>query len=71
MPEAEYPAGALIDVFQYLGSLKHGVWKRMERAVNRCKYTSIVLNKQFIHDFNLFAFVQALSILIQTRHILT
>lgn len=69
MPEAEYPAGALIDVFQYLGSLKHGVWKRMERAVNHCKYTPIVLNKQFIHD--LFASVQALSLLIQTRHILT
>ncbi|XP_057204513.1 zinc-binding protein A33-like isoform X2 [Triplophysa rosa] len=36
VPEAEYPAGAIIDVFQYLGSLKHGVWKRMERAVNCC-----------------------------------
>lgn len=43
VPEAEYPAGALIDVFQYLGSLKHGIWKRMERAVDRRKYTSSVV----------------------------
>ncbi|XP_043120978.1 nuclear factor 7, ovary-like isoform X3 [Puntigrus tetrazona] len=32
--ETEYPKKALIDVLQYLGSLKHGVWKRMERDVH-------------------------------------
>ncbi|XP_067245409.1 zinc-binding protein A33-like [Chanodichthys erythropterus] len=36
VPEPEYPARALIDVPQYLGSLKHGVWKRMERDVSYC-----------------------------------
>ncbi|KAI2653551.1 Zinc-binding protein A33 [Labeo rohita] len=35
-PETEYPKRALIDVLQYLGSLKHGVWKRMERDVHYC-----------------------------------
>nr|XP_055029589.1 zinc-binding protein A33-like [Misgurnus anguillicaudatus] len=36
VPEAEYPEGSLINVSQYLGSIKHGVWKRMERAVSHC-----------------------------------
>ncbi|XP_056110564.1 zinc-binding protein A33-like [Rhinichthys klamathensis goyatoka] len=36
VPEPEYPTRALIDVSMYLGSLKHGVWKRMENDVSYC-----------------------------------
>ncbi|XP_067276630.1 zinc-binding protein A33-like isoform X2 [Pseudorasbora parva] len=36
VPEPEYPTRLLIDVSQYLGSLKHRVWKRMESDVSYC-----------------------------------
>ncbi|XP_042600021.1 zinc-binding protein A33-like [Cyprinus carpio] len=45
-PETEFPKKALIDALQYLGSLKHGAWKRMENDVH---HSSVNFNPNTAH----------------------